>query len=352
VTQPPSAVVTGEFWTGSTEHGLAHGLRALGWGVHEVDRARHALHFGPGIVARAARRLTTRTPAARAYRGEIVDAVHAIGPDFLLAVKGADLDIETLQAARRRGTRTVMFYPDYHFDHADVAPATFAHYDCFITTKSFQVDYLRQRLPGALVAHVHHGYNDEVHRRYLHDVGEDDHAADVAYCGNHTPYKQRWLEALAAALPDLRLRIVGHRWREAARGALAGADISPGCVGYGYARTIQLSRINVALHGGPGGSQGWEDLVSTRTFEIPACGGFMLHVDNAEVRTLFDVGTEIDVFDDVASLAARIRHYLAQPERRAAMRAAAHRRCVPAHGYAARAASIATILARLPAPAG
>ena len=32
----------------------------------------------------------------------------------------------------------------------------------------------------------------------------------------------------------------------------------------------------------------WKDLVSTRTFEIPACKGFMLHVDNSEVREFFE----------------------------------------------------------------
>lgn len=350
--QPPTAVIAGEFWTGSTEQGLAHGLRRQGWGVDEVDRARHALHFGSSLLGRAARRLTARTLSAQHYRTAIVEAVGAMRPRFLLAVKGADINAGTLDAVRGLGTRTVMYYPDRDFDRTDVAAAALLRYDCFVTTKSFQVPYLRQLLPNTLVAHVHHGYSDEVHRPYLHDVADGDHVADVAYCGNHTAYKQQWLQALAEALPNLRIRIVGHRWRESAHGALARAEISPGCIGHGYARAIQLSRINLALHGGPGGSQGWEDLVSTRTFEIPACGGFMLHVDNAEVRTLFAAGSEIDVFNDVTSLADQIQRYLAQPDRRAAMRAAAYRRCVPAYGYAARAAEIAAILTGLAGASG
>jgi spore maturation protein CgeB len=104
-----------------------------------------------------------------------------------------------------------------------------------------------------------------------------------------------------------------------------------------YAHALQHSRINVAIHGGPAGLFGWQDLVSTRTFEIPACKGFMLHIDNAEVRCLFKPGGEIDVFANEDELIEKIDYYLARATLRCAMIERAYRRCVPAYGYDARA---------------
>jgi glycosyltransferase involved in cell wall biosynthesis len=344
---PPTAVLAGELWTGSTELGLARGLRRAGWAVHEVDRARHQVQLGNSRVARAVRRMLGRGAAIAGYRADVLDAVATIRPDVFLVIKGADLDAATLARIRALGARTAVFYPDVHFDFEGVCQDAFRQYEYFITTKTFQLDYLRARLPQTIVEHLHHGYCDEVHRPYLADVQESEYVADLAYCGNHNAYKQRWLEALAMRLPNLRLHILGHHWQRAIQGTvLARCSVERGCVGYGYARTIQLSRINLAIHGGPAGSQGWADLVSTRTFEIPACGGFMLHVDSPEVRALYEPGKEIDVFGDVDELAARVEHYLQRPDTRAQMRHAAYRRCVPGYGYAARAAQLASILAR------
>ena len=104
---------------------------------------------------------------------------------------------------------------------------------------------------------------------------------------------------------------------------------------------VQSSRINVAVHMGPIKPGGWEDLVSTRTFEIPACKGFMLHVDNEEIRSLFEVGEEIDVFANEDELVEKIAYYLARPGLRYRMIERAYARCVPAYGYDARAKVIA-----------
>ena len=44
--------------------------------------------------------------------------------------------------------------------------------------------------------------------------------------------------------------------------------------------------------GAPGSSEG--DRTTTRTFEIPASGGFMLHERNEEVLSLYREGSEIN----------------------------------------------------------
>jgi spore maturation protein CgeB len=63
----------------------------------------------------------------------------------------------------------------------------------------------------------------------------------------------------------------------------------------------------------------------------------MLHIDNAEVRSMFEPGREIDVFANVDEMIDKIAYYLARPVLRREMIDRAYARCVPAYGYDARA---------------
>jgi spore maturation protein CgeB len=79
----------------------------------------------------------------------------------------------------------------------------------------------------------------------------------------------------------------------------------------------------------------------------------MLHIDNHEVRELFEPGREIDVFASEDELIEKITHYLGRPELRREMIERAYARCVPAYGYNARAVLISRVIASLScAPAG
>jgi spore maturation protein CgeB len=106
--------------------------------------------------------------------------------------------------------------------------------------------------------------------------------------------------------------------------------------GSAYARALRAARINVAIMSGPvsGASQG--DETTTRTFEIPACGGFMLHERSAELQELFEEDREVACFDGVEELTGKIAFYLANPDARERIARAGHARCVPAYSYDAR----------------
>jgi spore maturation protein CgeB len=67
----------------------------------------------------------------------------------------------------------------------------------------------------------------------------------------------------------------------------------------------------------------------------------MLHVDNPEIRTLYEPGKEIDVFATADELCDKIRRYLRQPARRCEMIERAFERCVPAYSYDERGRAIA-----------
>lgn len=332
-------VFAGDFRIGSTEFGLAQGFRKLGWGVQQVDLMRYLVTLGTSAPARAVVRLLA-TQSQRAYRSAVRDAVHTLKPDLFLTVKGSYLTAQMLRSFQEQGVPTAVFYPDFYFEQSDIDLNDFAFYDSIITTKSFQVQMLGERFGRGRVTYVPHGYCDAVHHPLLGRYPEA-HTFDLQHIGSHTPYKQKWMQTLRAYLPEASLGLIGQRWKRHEKSTtLNGAAIRDPLHGCAYSIALQGARINVAVMMGPYGANGWEDLVSTRTFEIPACRSFMLHIDNEEIREFFKVGEEIDVFSSPEELADKARFYLGKPELRQRMIDRAYERCVPSYGNDARAAQI------------
>ena len=339
--RPVRAVVAGELWHGSTLRGLADGLRSLGWLVSEVD-AGQDFNAGSSPMQKVARRLMRGVNRA-AYNRAIIDAARIADADYFVTVKGAFVEAATLATLKSSGVRTVNFYPDAAFNHPGLGIELVAAYDFVATTKRYQVEQLRALKNDGHVMLIQHGYAPQVHR----PVSAAGDGCDIAYVGNASPYKVRWLASVAEAHPDRSIMIVGGGWRELAAGtALARHILGHALMGDACAWVFGAARINIALHWGPAAADGSEDCVSTRTFEIPACRGFMLHVDNAEVRQLFDVGTEIDVFDDSATLNHKIDRYLSSEEDRQRIAEAGYRRAVPAYSLDRRAAELAAFVTR------
>jgi len=204
---------------------------------------------------------------------------------------------------------------------------------------------LKRQLDPRRLAFLHHGYSSHVHFPRSGVFSEDEYVCDVGYVGAYSPYKARWLLAVARRLPGVHLRIMGRGWRRPTRNTeLERYVLGHQLIGDSYCRALQHSRINIAIHFGPAQRGEWQDNVSTRTFEVPACKGFMLHIDNPEVRDLFAPGREIDVFSTEHELCEKVRYYLARPALRREMIEHAYERCVPAYSYDARAREIARLI--------
>ena len=340
--RPVRMMIASEFIHGSTARGLVGGFRALGWDVAEVD----LLHFvvrGRGWLARGASRLLWNNAIAE-YNAEILRVAELNKIELLLTIKGVNIARSTVERLRANGTRVVVFYPDVLFDHVGVDEAVLAATDLIITSKSYHAPYLDKLVGPARHAFVHHGYCPSAHSR-RHAPGAIPFRWDIGFIGNASPHKAAHLEAVARAFPDQRFVVVGNGWTHLARGTpLAPFVLGAPLIGDYFARAIEETRINLAIHHGEVGPDKWQDLTSTRTFEIPAAGGFMLHVDNEEVRALYEPGREIDVFTGDHQLIERIGYYLANEAERATVAEAGHVRCVPAYSLEARAGEMAMLL--------
>ena len=339
----PSMLFAGDFTVWQTAAGLAEEFRRQGWDVTEVssmDPLIHSRRLGLRITGRL-----LYPTMRRSHNDDILAAADRVRPAVMFTVKGNFITAATLKELRRRGIFTVNYYPDRDFEHDGMPADALDQFDLVVTTKSYQLPYLIDRLGTDRVAFVHHGYVPSVHRRRT-PAGQTPHYLwDVCFIGNPSPEKLAWLDPVARALGDRSMIVIGNRWVETAAGtAIAPYIFGAPLAGDQFARAIEHSRINIAVHHGSGGTHGWADQVSTRSFEIPACGGFMLHVDNPEIRALYTPGREIDVFADPAQLLAKVEHYLSNDAERRAIADAGHARAVPAYSLHSRAHEIAALL--------
>jgi spore maturation protein CgeB len=336
-------IVAGEFWFGSTGAGIAHGLRQKGHIVSEVDM-RHHFPASQNLLSKLVFKIL-RGQCIESYQQHVRDVAQQTDNAILIAVKGSFLDPQLLSDLRKKGLFLVNFYPDVAFDHPGFHRDWLASYDLIATTKAFHMSPLTAAHGSEKVAFVPHGYSTLAHRPRAIPADDASFDYDLAYVGNASVHKASVLAPLAEAFPQARFLLAGAGWEQYAQDTALRSCIRQGqIIGDSYARTIERSRINLAVHYGPAGSQGWEDSVSTRSFEIPACGGFMLHVDNAEIRSLFKPDEEVALFSNATEAIAKIAHYLAHPDERIAIARNGYRRCVPAYSLDARALELMNLI--------
>lgn len=337
----PTILFIGRFWQGASEAGIVKGLQDAGALVQTFDTRHISGMPTSGLLGKLAHKAHARF-ATQQLPDMIMREARAVRPDVIMMIKRSELPAAQLAELRKQGTKIAMFYPDYHFDYATVDLASFDQLDFIFTTKSFQVEWLRNRFPNAMVELVHHGFSLNSHLPRYVSVAEEQYQHGVTYAGAYSQYKEDYLAQIIGHLGETELVITGRGFEKSAPAVASRFD---GVLRRNvlFSQFLQLSRINLAFHSGPH-TNGWQDLVSTRTFEIPATRGFMLHIDNDEVRSLYDVGSEIDVFKDPEECADKCRFYLERPDLRQKMIEKAYQRTLAQHSYSHRAVQMLDLM--------
>jgi spore maturation protein CgeB len=321
-----------DMWQGSNAYAYVRAFRRLGHSVRVVPPE----NFIPGgwrsKSLRGLRRLLE--PAlVREYSEALVAEARNLRPHLFFVFKGRYVTAGTIRTIKQAGAVAINFFPDNSvWAHGQHIPRALPEYDWIFTTKSFGLADMESSLGIRHASFLPHSYDPEVHRPV--ELGREERAeynCEVSFVGTWSPKKQRVLEKVCAARGSVKLRIWGGQWEHAGP-SLAGRIEGRGVFGLEYAKALVGSDINLCIlsEARAGASSG--DLITSRTFHIPATGAFMLHERTPELLAHFEEGKECGSFGDEDELVEKIDYYLARPAEREAVARAGYARSV-ASGY-------------------
>ena len=326
--RPLRILMVCDLWQGSDSYALARAFRRAGHSVTIVSDSAYWGREWRSRVLRAARWLL-QSFIIRDFNDALVARAEALHPHLLFVCKGRLVEPRAIEAAKRAGASVALWWPDVSFfAHGPLIPRVVPLYDWVFTTKTFGLADLKAKFDFTKASFVPHAYNPEVHHLFRCDASDEArYGCDVSFIGTWSPKKQALLEALVAARPSVKLKIWGMQWEKAGAGLAPWVE-SREVLGAEYAKAIRLSKINLGILSEvrKGASSG--DLITARTFHIPACGGFMLHERTTEAREYFDEGRECAMFEGAAEMAAKVSYYLDHATEREAIIEAGRQRCL------------------------
>jgi len=233
----------------------------------------------------------------------------------------------TLKAIKRRWPDAVIasYSPDDQLNpanHSFIYLRSLPLYDVCFTTKSYNVRELKD-LNAKHVVYVGNGFDPRVHRpTRLTEEERTTYGCDVCFVGTYEKPRAQCLERVAE-LP-YGLKVWGNDWDKLEhRSRLRGAVQNHAVYGEEYAKRIVASSINLNFL-----KKANRDLVTTRSVEIPACGGFMLAERTAEHQALFEEGVEAEFFGGVEEMVEKIHYYMQHKDERRAIARRGRLRCL------------------------
>jgi hypothetical protein len=326
--RPLDILYVGQLTPGGTCLQRMNAIRDLGHRVASID-------LKPPHVARAESRIWRR--ARRKLLGIGPTDISGINDGILAALRQRPFDVlwldkalavrrRTLDEARRISPRTriVGYSPDdmnswpcQSRDFLQHLPA----YDIFFTTKTFGVAELRA-LGCPRVSFVGNAFDPAIHHPV--PVTDEDRAAlggPVGFIGDYE--RERSDSLLMLAANGIPVRIWGPNWDRFGPSHPNLRIEGKSVWSRDYAKAICAFDINLGFL-----RKVSRDLQTTRSIEIPACGGFMLAERTGEHLDLFVEGKEAAFFETPRELLEKVRHYLDHPEERMSIAKAGRERCL------------------------
>lgn len=331
-------------------------LRRLGHDVVAVDAGR--LWSGASYLSRQVGQRRRAGRRIEQLNSAVLAAADQHRPALMWAEKQEYLWPATLQELRRRGIVTLHYNPDPYFSLAwkqtPLADECLRLYDALIVTKRYELDAYRRHASGEVI-YSPLGYDPVSHAPPAIPAQQAQH--EVVFVGGWEPRRAELLAAALAVTP--RIAVWGYGWKmtQDARlnplRALRLGRLTPGRDLYFGAPNVGLS--GMIRQGEDASGEIYEeryasavagarvalgfvreicaDQHTTRTFEIPAIGGFMLAHRTDEHLELFVEGKEAEFFASDEEYLEKMRYYLANEPARARVAHAGHVRCMTS-GYA------------------
>lgn len=198
-------------------------------------------------------------------------------------------------------------------------------FDLVITTKPRNLEEL-PKLGANSVFCIYQAYDRHLHRPVdLSSPEQQKWGADVSFIG--TFERDRAETMLQLAQQGIKVKIWGTGWQKWHK-AHPNLEIQYQPIyGIEFVKAICATKINLNFL-----RKANRDRHTSRSLEIPACGGFMLAERTDEHQALFLEGQEAEFFASTPELLAKTKYYLAHESLRQAIATAGRTRCLTS-GY-------------------
>jgi spore maturation protein CgeB len=251
--------------------------------------------------------------------------------DVLICMAQAPASPRFLTEMRKRGVITVLwFVEDYlRFTYwRDMAK----FYDFVFTIQKGECLEVIRKAGAGEVHYLPTACDPLLHRPIVVTPEESAHwGSEVSFVG--AGYHNR--QQMFASLAHLPFKIWGSEWPTCRPFSTLvqeeGRRISP----EEYIKIFNASAINLNLHSSSerDGVEPNGDFINPRTFELAACGAFQLVDERTLLSECFEPGRDVVTFKDLPDLLAKIEHYRAHPEERAAIAERSRARALREHTY-------------------
>jgi len=265
--------------------------------------------------------------------GKIKDALSRSVFDVVWIDKGNTIRPGTLRFVRERYPKTTLIScseDDMYAKHnrSEYYAKGLKYYDIVFTTKTYNLAELKT-LGAKRVEFFLDSYDENLHRPLeLSPKDQDRYGSDVGFVG--TFEGDRAEKMLYLARHGIRVRIWGNGW-DKWKGKNSNLIIEGRSVdGEDYVKTINATKINLGFL-----RKINRDETTSRSVEIPACGGFLLAERTERHLALFEEGKEAEFFNSSKELLEKAKRYLADEKSRKRIARAGRERCLK-NGYSTR----------------
>ncbi|MBC8873986.1 MAG: glycosyltransferase [Planctomycetes bacterium] len=240
---------------------------------------------------------------------QLFSTIRRAGVDVVLVYSpNRFIRASTLAKLRKRGVTSVLWEDDLALREGFQVEAA-AEFDLIVVTDSYAVPFLENVLGHP---HVHVLQGCAMPGAYpvqnLTAEQREEFGAEVSFIGKYFPHRERFFQSLARPV-----RIWGPDWQEESalpdRADIVSLDPKDKSLVYA------ASKINLHLRAGHQQVNGF----SSRIYEVPLCGGFILAEATQDLVDCFDVDREIAVFRTAEEARGKIEFFLGNEDARTQM---------------------------------
>ncbi len=257
---------------------------------------------------------------------KIITELEASDFDYLWLERGLVTNTQTLRQIRERFRRTLVigFSVDDMYGRHNQSQNflnSLGFYDVFVTTKSYNVEELR-RLGCRRTLFTDNGFSpDAFHPVDVSAQDVLDYGSDISFAGTYEEDRARSLCRLASE--GFSVRVWGNGWGALKRPPTTLRLEKRPAYEEAFRKVCSASKINLGFL-----RKLNRDLQTTRSVEIPACGGMLLAERSDEHVRLFLEDEEAAFFSTDEELIAQCAAYLENDQVRKTVAKRGYERCI------------------------